>query len=88
MKYIINIADFVSLLAILTALIVLCKGWGRALRADARILLAGFLGLTLFYNFSNVLEWTGITARLDPLEDYIETLGPVLWIFFFYAFLK
>jgi PAS domain S-box-containing protein len=88
MKYIINIADFVSLLAILTALIVLCKGWGRALRTDARILFAGFLGLTLFYNVSNVLEWTGITAGMDPLEDYIETLGPVLWIFFFYAFLK
>ncbi|MHC4691562.1 MAG: sensor histidine kinase [Planctomycetota bacterium] len=88
MKYIINIADFISLLAVLTALIILCKGWKRALRADARILFAGFLGLTLFYNFSNVLEWTGIEARLDRLEDYVETLGPVLWIFFFYAFLK
>jgi two-component system sensor kinase FixL len=80
--------DLVSLLATLTALVLLAWGRKRAFRQDTRWLLAGMLALTLFDNFSNILEWTGITDTLDIFEDYIGVLLPFLWGVFFYAVLR
>ena len=84
----VGIVDLVGFLAILTALAIVWRGWKRALERDAKSLLAGLLALTLFHSFSNTLEWSGITKALDPLEDNIQVLAPMLWGFFFYAFLQ
>ena len=46
------------------------------------------LFLTLLHDFSNILEWSGITKSLDIFEDYIEILHPFMWIFFFYIFIQ
>ncbi len=86
--FFVNIADVVSLLSILAALIILMIGWRYNLQRNAKLLLVGFLGLLFFHNFSNVLEWFGITAALDTIEDYTGILVPVLWCFIFYAFLQ
>jgi len=84
----VGVVDFIAFLAILMALVILWRGWNRALERDAKLLLTGLLALTLFHYLSNALEWGGITKALDPFEDYIEILEPVLWAFFFYTFLK
>lgn len=53
---------------------------------DMAILLAGLMGLGLFGCFSNVLEWSGITPALDPMEDFLILLEPMLFGNMFYAF--
>lgn len=84
----VSVVDLVGFLAVLMALIILWRGWKRALGRDAKLLLAVLLALTLFHGFSNVLEWSRITQALDPFEDFIEILEPLLWCFFLYAFLQ
>jgi len=80
--------DIAAFFAGIVALIILVHGWKRALRQDSKVLLAGLFTLVLFLNLSNVLEWTGITRALDPFEDFIELLVPVLWFLIFYVFLQ
>lgn len=43
------------------------------------------LAVFVFAMFSNVLEHAGITAALDPAEDYIEVLFPSLVLYGAYA---
>ena len=80
--------DFISFLAAIVALIVLLRGWNRALPHDIKLLILALLGLTLFHHFSNILEWGGISRALDPYEDFLELLTPMLWFFLFYCYLK
>jgi len=82
------IFDLISFMATIFTLIILLRGWKRALPYDVKLLLAGLLALALFHNFSNVLEWGGITNALDPFEDFFEILVPALWFLFIYAFFK
>jgi PAS domain S-box-containing protein len=80
--------DFISFLADIVALIVLLRGWNRALPHDIKLLIVGLLGLALFHGLSNILEWGGISSALDPYEDFLELLTPMLWFFLFYSYLK
>ncbi|KPK65460.1 MAG: hypothetical protein AMK73_02890 [Planctomycetes bacterium SM23_32] len=67
------------------AFAILMLGRRRPLRGDARALLATALALTVFRNASNCLEWLGGVGGLEPLEDYVDTLSPLMWGFFFYV---
>jgi len=80
--------DLIALFAALAALVILWSGWKRVLRFDLTLILAGVLTLTIFHDFSNVLEWSNITSVLDPFKDYLEVLLPMLWGFFFYTVLR
>ena len=80
--------DFISFLAVIVALIFLVRGWNRALPHDIKLLMVGLLGLTLFHHFSNILEWGGISRALDPFEDFLELLTPMLWFMLIYSYLK
>jgi PAS domain S-box-containing protein len=82
------VIGFISFLAAIVALIVLLHGWNRALPNDIKLLIVGLLGLTLFHHFSNILEWGGISRALDPYEDFLELLTPMLWFFIFYGYFK
>jgi hypothetical protein len=83
----IGILDALSFMTVLIGLgIFLARG--RAFSSDIRFLFIGLLVLTMFRNFSNVLEWTGITATVGVYEEYVEILTPLFWVFFFYAFLR
>ena len=84
----IAIIDLVSFLSIIVALIVLWRSWKRTLSLNVKLLFLGLLVLLLLHDFSNVLEWAGITKALDTYEDFIEILVPVLWFLIFYAFLQ
>jgi PAS domain S-box-containing protein len=80
--------DFISFLAVIVALIFLLRGWNRVLPHDIKLLIVGLLGLTLFHHFSNILEWGEISRALDPFEDYLELLTPMLWFMLIYSYLK
>ena len=80
--------DFISFLAAIVAIIVLLRGWNRAIALDIKLLILGLSGLALFHHFSNILEWGGISRVLDPYEDFLELLTPMLWFFIFYSYLK
>jgi two-component system cell cycle sensor histidine kinase/response regulator CckA len=80
--------DFISFLAVIVALIFLLRGWNRTLPHDTKLLIVGLLGLTLFHHVSNILEWGGISSALDPFEDFLELLTPMLWFMLIYSYLK
>ena len=84
----VTVLDSINLLSSLAALIILFIFWKSALWNDTRSVLFGVLILVLFRSLSNVLEWSGITAALDPFEDFVELLEPLWWGFFLYAFLE
>jgi PAS domain S-box-containing protein len=84
----VGVIDLVALFSITVAASLLILGWRRGLDSDTRILLAGLLFLTLFHAISNSLEWGGITAALDPFEDYVQLLEPGLWFAVAYSFLQ
>jgi PAS domain S-box-containing protein len=80
--------DVISFAFSLAALILLFKGWHRALERDVKLLLAGLFTLTAFYSVCLFTEWTGMTAALDPFEDLIGAMMPMWWAFIFYSFLQ
>lgn len=83
-----GLIDLLTFVGILVALSLLAMGWKRALARDTKLILVGLLVVTLFHSLSNVLEWSGISAALDPFEDYIELTEPMLWFLFIYSFLQ
>jgi len=82
------VTDSIALLATLGAGVVIARGWKCRLRRDVKVLVVLVMAMILFRNFSNVLEWYGITGLLDPFEDHTEILLPILFGFVFYAFLQ
>ena len=82
------IFDFISLLASLSALVVLLTRWKRALEHDIKLLLTGLFVCNIFYSFCLVAEWSGLSTTLDPYEDIIGAMLPMWWVFIFYAFLQ
>jgi two-component system cell cycle sensor histidine kinase/response regulator CckA len=82
------VLDVVTLLLALTALAVLVHGWRTTLSRDARIFLVTFLVVNLFHFTSNALEWGGVSATLDPYEDFVQMLEPPLLIFTVYTLIQ
>ena len=80
--------NFIAFIAVIVSLIALVRGWKRVLPYDIKLLLIELLGLTLFHHFSNILEWGGISNVLDPFEDSLELLIPILWFMLIYSYLK
>jgi diguanylate cyclase (GGDEF)-like protein/PAS domain S-box-containing protein len=83
-----GVIDAAGLLAALMALGFLLAGRRRAVRTDVRALFASLVLIMIFRNLDDMVECFGGVSALDPIEGYIETLSPVLWFFFFYAFLQ
>jgi PAS domain S-box-containing protein len=80
--------DIISLFAVIVALIVLMHGWNRTLPKNIKLLIVGLLGLSLFQHISNVLEWGILSKALDPFEDFVELLIPILWFLLIYSYLN
>jgi len=85
---IVSIIDFITLFIVLITSIALLKFWKRSFKFNTKIILAVLLAVNLFHSLSNFLEWSGITNALDPYEDYIQILKPLLWFVLFYAFIQ
>jgi signal transduction histidine kinase len=85
----IAVFDLISSLAIVSALVVWIRGWrGASFPRDAKFLFLVLIVFSLFYYASLFIQWSGITDAFDPVEDVIGALIPMLWAFFFYAFLQ
>lgn len=79
--------SIVGAVAALYALTVTVRYFGRRIiPKDMAVLAAAMLGLGLFNCASNILEWGGITAELDAMEDFVQLLEPMLFGNLFYAF--
>ena len=85
--------NLISSLDILSLLVLLYAAWflftrrTQPLFKELGYILGIILACHIFTNFSNVLQWSGITMRLDMIEDYIEALLPILWLQFIYMFM-
>lgn len=53
----------------------------RRTAGTVRTLVLFLLGLLAFDAFCNILEWGGLTARLDIYEDFVSILQPALWFY-------
>lgn len=80
--------DLISLLGFLITLIILIKRWRKPFLPHAKSVFTTLVIFSLLYSVALFLEWSGITAAFDPEEDVIGALLPMLWAFFFYAFLQ
>ena len=79
--------DLISIILLLTALS--CLFLRRIkLRSDLKVIFSGLLLLMIFYCFLMLVEWRGISDRLDPLEDITGALIPVMWGILFYSFIQ
>jgi signal transduction histidine kinase/CheY-like chemotaxis protein len=67
-------------------LLLVRRGGGFA--RDGLIALLALLVLVAARDVSNLLEWTGHDVGLDYLEDFVEVITPLLWIFLAYALLQ
>jgi len=88
MNRFVSAIDVVTAAACLAAVVILARYWRRRLQKDVKVALGMLLVVMAFHYGSNALEWCGITDALDPIEDYVEILEPVLWCGFFYIFLR
>ena len=84
----VSLIDLLSFVALVAAVAGIVRGWKSVLSRDSMLLLLGIAIASLLHSTSNVLEWSGITATLDPYEDYLQLIEPVLWFFFVYSFLR
>jgi len=83
----ISTIDLIASLCALMALMLLSKGWKRGLAGVINFALAGLILLTFFHDFTNLLQWSGITDVAE-IEYYVEILVPVFWFLFFYSFFR
>jgi len=78
--------DVVTFLASAVALIILLRGWKRALQPMAKSIFVGLLVFTICYCLCLFVEWYWNTKILDRAEDIIGALVPMWWAFAFYTF--
>jgi PAS domain S-box-containing protein len=81
----VTIIDFIGLIASVAAFIFILNDQNGKLKHDSKMFLGILLGLVIFFTFSNILEWAGITDQLDMYEDYIRVLEPIMSMSFLYA---
>ena len=77
--------DVISFVAFLAAFLVLFKVPRERMGRSTRAFLQAAIFIYVLVGFSNILEHSGITAALDPFEDYMEVIFPLLFVFFLYA---
>ncbi|MFP4142340.1 MAG: PAS domain S-box protein [Thermoplasmata archaeon] len=84
---IIVLINIALVIVIFTGIVIVIRGWKKTFHTDTKLIFIILLFLILIYRMVTITEWSGY-PELDPVEDFIETLVPLLWVFFFYAFLK
>jgi PAS domain S-box-containing protein len=76
--------ELIGAASIVLAFVFLAAGRGEPPGRAARLAIGTIMAFTLFFHLGNVMEWGGITPSIDPIEDSLWVLLPVLWGFFFY----
>ncbi|NLD37591.1 MAG: response regulator [Desulfatiglans sp.] len=84
----IAVIDTLFTLAAFIALPILLILKHRKISTDIKILISSLLLLNILYGLCLLFEWTGVTNILDPYEDLIGALIPMMWAFIFYAIIQ
>ena len=84
----IAIIDTVFFLLTVSAFAVLIMDRRRTLSADIKIIISSLLIFNILYSLCLLFQWAGITDMLDPYEDLIGALIPMIWVFLFYAMMQ
>ncbi len=79
------VLDLISFLTVTMTLLIVLWRSTRVFGQDLKVLLSVLLVFTACYHLCLLLEWSGLTKRLDPYEDFIGALIPMWWAFMFYA---
>ena len=61
---------------------------GRALRRDLAWIVAGLLVLLMVESGGNLLEWSGLTTVMDPIEESAELVLTLFWGILVYCLLQ
>ena len=80
--------DLFFFLSSFAALVPVVRGWKGNFQPSTKLLYLGLLGFTLFYSFCLFVEWAGITAALETIEDIIGAMMPMCLAFIFYSLLR
>ncbi len=84
-EHFVVLLDVISFISFLLAFFVLFRVPRKKIGRSTRAFLQAALFIYIFVSFSNFLEHSGITAVLDPYEDYFEVIFPLLFLFFVYS---
>ena len=88
MRYSIAYIDVIFFLSSLAALIILNARRKKHLKYDMRLIVSALLIFNILYSLCLFLEWADITHFLEPYEDLIGAMVPMMWAFFFYSILQ
>ncbi len=83
--YFVVLFDAISFVTFLAAFLLLFRVPRERMGRSTRAFLQAALFIYVFVGFSNILEHSGITAVLDPYEDFTEIIFPLLFLFFVYS---
>ncbi len=82
------IFDFMTLVLIMVSLLILALNRAESVSREGKLILVGFLFVSLFYIFSNLLEVFYDFVWMDVVADYAEVLQPVLFGFFLFSHIR
>ena len=77
-----------SVLSLVCIVLIAAPAVRKALGRELFAITVTYLSVGLLYQLSLVVEWTSITAALDPYEDYLQFFQPFLLIFFLYSYVR
>ena len=81
MRYSIAYIDVIFFLSSLAALIILNARRKKHLKYDMRLIVSALLIFNILYSLCLFLEWADITHFLEPYEDLIGAMVPMMWAF-------
>jgi PAS domain S-box-containing protein len=84
----IALLDLLSCLASLSGAVILLFTGKYRIKKDIKVLILSVLLLLALYYISMFVEWWEITDKLEPYENLVGTLVPMVWIFLLYAFVQ
>ncbi|MFW5912813.1 MAG: PAS domain S-box protein [Candidatus Hadarchaeota archaeon] len=82
------IFDFLRLLLVLGSLIFLFLYRSDSVNRTGKLILSGFLFVTIVHIFSNIGELYFEISWMDALVDYVRILQPVLFGFFLFSYMR
>ncbi|MFH2139144.1 MAG: PAS domain S-box protein [Candidatus Omnitrophota bacterium] len=80
--------DIINLFIMIMAACFMIKGWKRVSWGNVKFFLAALIAVLSLHSLSNIIEWSGYDSVFLVWENYFQVLVPLVWSFFFYAFIQ
>lgn len=85
---IVYLFDVITFSCSVVGIAVVALGAKRKISRDIRFFITSIFALMIAYSLSLFVEWSGITLKLDPYEDMMGAVIPLLWAFLFYSLIQ